>query len=107
MKYEPKTDWTELCSQLPSTEGLAAYRALRHTLEHRPDELPAQCKRAFADLVLIYPLGLLDSEEANLVEKLCSESWRAYCEYHWGEGEKMSEGGILHPSGSIKGGCQS
>jgi hypothetical protein len=78
----------ELISKLPSPEQLEAYRILKVAIEASPDKVPLESKLAFARLVLVEPY-LLEGQETDLVQKICTEEWRRYCDSQWGTPEQQ------------------
>jgi hypothetical protein len=69
--------------ELPTSEQLEDYRAMRWALECRPEAVSPEQKLAFCQLVLGMSPGLLDINDVKLVKKFYPEEWRAYCEFHW------------------------
>jgi hypothetical protein len=74
---------------LPSSEQLDCYYYLRGLLQDRAEEVSDVDKKAFCNLILGQCPGAMNVEDIDLVQKLCPEEWRCYCEGEWGTPEEL------------------
>jgi hypothetical protein len=74
---------------LPSVNQLENYRILQELLQNCPEDVSDEDKTAFCKLALGVCPPLLDVHDINLVEKLCPQEWRKYCEWEWGTPEEL------------------
>ena len=65
---------------LPTSEQLEQFYSLRGLLENNPKNASDDEKKAFCDLVLGVCPGAMDIRDIDLVQKLCPEEWRKYCD---------------------------
>jgi hypothetical protein len=70
---------------------LTHFYSLRELLENNPKNASDEEKKAFSDLVLGMSPGALDNKDIDLVQKLCPEEWRKYCDLEWGTPEELRE----------------
>jgi hypothetical protein len=69
--------------------GVTKLKTMRELLQDRPEEVSDVNKKAFCNLVLGQCPDAMDIKDINLVQKLCPEEWRRFCEWHWGTPEEQ------------------
>jgi hypothetical protein len=74
---------------LPTSEQLEQFYYLRGLLQNNPKNASAEEKKAFCDLVLGVCPDAMDIRDIDLVQKLCPEEWRKYCNWEWGTPEEL------------------
>jgi hypothetical protein len=74
---------------LPTAEQLEAFYSLRTSLERSPEAATDEEKKAFCHLVLGVGPGALEPRDIALVQKLCPEEWKLFCDMEWGTPEEL------------------